>query len=71
MFFKKKKKEKYIGTLPDWIIEMNKLYDSPNDWSTDNRKTEEYCCPHCGAPKQHKVICEYCSSRNDIFILNA
>lgn len=30
-----------------------------------------YSCPHCGAPKQHKVICEYCSSRNDIFILNA
>lgn len=53
------------GTLPDWVGQMNKIYESPLDWEDDNKMTEPYECPHCGASNQTKVICEYCKSRNE------
>jgi hypothetical protein len=53
------------GTLPDWVGQMDQMYESPNDWESDNKMTDEYECPHCGAQHQRKVICEYCKSRNE------
>ena len=51
--------------LPDWLTIMNKLYESPNDWMSDNKLVDEYTCRQCGAPFQRKMICEYCGSRKD------
>lgn len=59
------KNKKSEPDLPDWLETMNRLYENPNDWSSDNKMVQEYTCENCGAPFQRKTICEYCSSRNE------
>lgn len=57
------------NTVPDWVKIMFKMYDSPNDWESDNRRCEVYTCKHCGAYHQRKTICEFCGERNEEFII--
>ena len=65
VYQERKQWEETGGTLPDWVEQMNTIYESPLDWEDDNKMTAPYECPHCGAQNQTKVICEYCRSRNE------
>lgn len=60
-----KARKEAVGTLTDSVEQMTTLYESPLDQESDNKMTEPYECPHCGAQNQTKVICEYCRSRNE------
>lgn len=64
-FTEEKQQQKTDGTLPDWAGQIATVYENPLDHESDDQMTEGYECPHCGAPNQTKVVCEYCRSRNE------
>lgn len=53
------RKAEYEPELPDWVQSMNKIYENPRDWQSDNRMQPEHRCVHCGAPCS-KRLCDYC-----------
>lgn len=59
------KKEEYEPELPDWVRGMNKIYENPRDWQSDNKMQEKHECIHCGAPCV-KRLCEYCGQDSNV-----